>query len=204
MKPPYIVELMLEGLIRDPKQRDALLGDLAEEWVRRATVRGENAANRWYCWQAVRALPHLARDASRQARWTTILLGVVLLPLLRWATLLLGFGTSAVVVYPLARLGVDPAINSVVWAVGSLWSFAGGMIVARVFSRSPMPAAVVFAFVSLITAVGVRDVVTMGLNPWYMLGDKLIAAPAALAGAIYVLHRRRRAMAQTNPLSAHG
>jgi hypothetical protein len=204
MNPPYLIELALEGLIRDPRQREALLGDLAEEWTKRASTHGGNAANRWYRWQALRALPHLVRDALRQTGWPAILLGIVVLPVLQWVTLVLGFITSIALVYPLAWLGVHPAINTVAWVLGTLWSFVAGMVVARVFPRSPMPAAFVLAFFALIVAVTPREGAMMALvTPWYLLGTKIVAPPATLLGTLYMLHRRRRATA-TNPLSARG
>jgi hypothetical protein len=205
MKHPYFIELVLEGLIRDPKQRDALLGDLAEEYRARATRGGGSAANRWYAWQAARAVPHLARDAFRQTGWPAILVGIVVLSALQWATLILGFFTSLALVYPLAWLGVNPAIATIAWALGSLWSFVGGMIVARVFPRSPVPAAVVLAFFALIVAITPREGVEMSLvRPWYLLGTKIVGPSATLMGVLYMLHRRRRNPTATNPLPARG
>ncbi|HEX7242371.1 MAG TPA: permease prefix domain 2-containing transporter, partial [Longimicrobiaceae bacterium] len=57
--PPRTAERLLEALGAEPELRDALLGDLAEDFATRAADQGERAARRRYWREALRAAPYL-------------------------------------------------------------------------------------------------------------------------------------------------
>jgi hypothetical protein len=60
-RPPFAERLLL-GFLSDPALRDAILGDLTEEWRTRITRDGRMAAGLWYWGQALRTMPYLLRD----------------------------------------------------------------------------------------------------------------------------------------------
>lgn len=66
---PRAAERLLEGLGADAEYREALLGDLAEEYATRLAYDGPGAARRWYRREALRVAPHLLRDWTRRLRW---------------------------------------------------------------------------------------------------------------------------------------
>ena len=66
--PPRTIERLLAGLGAKPDFRNAVLGDLAEEFASRVEADGIESATRWYRREAVRAVPHLLRSWLRGAR----------------------------------------------------------------------------------------------------------------------------------------
>jgi DNA-binding transcriptional LysR family regulator len=59
---PRRAELILEALGADTDFRDAVIGDLAEEFALRASWDGPLAARRWYYRESLRVAPYLLRD----------------------------------------------------------------------------------------------------------------------------------------------
>ena len=59
---PQRIERLLYQLGAEPKFRDDVIGDLAEEFELRARLYGVDAARRWYCREAARTAPHLLRN----------------------------------------------------------------------------------------------------------------------------------------------
>ncbi len=59
MKPPSVARLLLRLL--PPRDRDAILGDLAEEFTHICRVRGQRTATRWYWRQALASVPPAIR-----------------------------------------------------------------------------------------------------------------------------------------------
>ena len=66
--PPPRAEALLEALGAEHGYRDAVIGDLAEEFQARAERDGERAARWWYYGEAVRSVPTLARSWGRSLR----------------------------------------------------------------------------------------------------------------------------------------
>jgi hypothetical protein len=66
--PPPRAEALLEALGAEHGYRDAVIGDLAEEFQVRAERDGERAARWWYYGEAVRSVPTLARSWGRSLR----------------------------------------------------------------------------------------------------------------------------------------
>lgn len=61
--PPHTIELLLASLGADADLRDAVIGDLAEDFADRVKRDGVGAARRWYYREAMRATPHLAYNS---------------------------------------------------------------------------------------------------------------------------------------------
>lgn len=66
--PPLTVERLLEGLSAKTDFRDGIIGDLAEEYAKRAESEGIAAARRWYYRESLRAAPHLLLHWVRSLR----------------------------------------------------------------------------------------------------------------------------------------
>lgn len=73
--PPRLPSTLLSA-IAQADQRDALLGDLHEEYLLRAAVSPQVAA-RWYWSQAVRSAIPLVRTRARRARWWSTLAAAI-------------------------------------------------------------------------------------------------------------------------------
>jgi hypothetical protein len=69
---PRRAERLLETLGADTEFRDAVIGDLAEEYEIRVRWDGAKVARRWYYGEAVRVTPWLLRDWLRGLRWKHI------------------------------------------------------------------------------------------------------------------------------------
>jgi hypothetical protein len=97
---------VLHGLGAHPAFADAVLGDLAEERVRREAEHGAVAARCWYAREAFRSAPHLLGNAVRhggprgRARVVAVLAALALVPTAALIAFLLRNG-------PPARLVVD-------------------------------------------------------------------------------------------------
>lgn len=70
--PPRTPELLLETLGADVALRDAVVGDLAEEYAWIADAVDERTARRWYWREALRAVPLLAGSAVRRLTWSDV------------------------------------------------------------------------------------------------------------------------------------
>ena len=150
---PRRMERLLESFGADTEFRDAVIGDLAEEFAIRASEDGVHAARRWYRREALRVAPYLVRDWWRglrgKDRWyyarTVVLSGVALY--------LFDLGTR------LAMYAIDPGLRSVWDALREfgdaglflfpvlmlVWTLVdgvfGGYIAARIGRRAPLTSA---------------------------------------------------------------
>jgi hypothetical protein len=70
-RPPWLATRLVAAVLR-ADERDALLGDLCEEFVLRASG-SPQAAARWYWNQAIRSVPVLLGSRSRRGRWISTL-----------------------------------------------------------------------------------------------------------------------------------
>lgn len=64
--PPRFTERLLMSLGAEPRYREAVLGDLAEEFTIRVEEQGVGVARRWYRREALRTAPHLLANWARQ------------------------------------------------------------------------------------------------------------------------------------------
>jgi hypothetical protein len=154
---PRISQAFLESLCPRSAFRDAVLGDLAEEFVFRAERDGLSAARRWYYRETLRATPYLLRDWVRTARtvdigsiivWTigTFIIGEVLRRFLMAAGVVVAWGTvpdSFGMLYAAWRdVMLDrPTIATVVQVLAWIAPVAGGYLTALANPRAPLTTA---------------------------------------------------------------
>lgn len=112
-------ERLLHGLGAHPAFADAVLGDLAEEGVRRKAEGGTVAAGWWYGREAFRSTPHLLWNAVRhggprgRARAAAVLAAVALVPIAALIALLLRNGQPASLVIGTGDVDDGFIVNSV-------------------------------------------------------------------------------------------
>jgi hypothetical protein len=94
-QPPRVPERLLDGLSGRTPFSEGVIGDLAEEFARRAARDSAGSARRWYYRESMRTIPHLLRDWIRNAGWretADIAASVVVV----WMTLV-GLGHAAAI-----------------------------------------------------------------------------------------------------------
>lgn len=154
--PPRALESILKGLGADPYLGDVVLGDLAEEFTERAAFDGADEARRWYRSEALRAVPHLLRNAFGRLRVGDVprLIGNALLA---WLALIpVGLTIYVVLSIVLRVLGLDWTLRAapqdvgfVAFAVLSMpvAGLAGGYIAAWLNARAPLIGSLAFGVV---------------------------------------------------------
>ena len=193
---PRRMERLLESFGADTEFRDAVIGDLAEEFAIRAKEDGARAARRWYRREALRVAPYLVRDWWRglQGRdaWyfaRTITLSSVLLYVFERATRLVMYG-------------IDPGLRSLWEAMSELgdaglilyaalmlvWTLAdgvfGGYVAARLGRRAPLTSALALAAAWMAIMVGVATQSTGILLMFRILNTITIATGIILGGVL--------------------
>ena len=169
---PRRMEQLLEALGADTEFRDAVLGDLAEEFAIRASADGEDAARSWYYSESLRVAPYLVRDWWRSLRGGDVarFAGIVLLSS---AALNVFEVVTRVVVFALpgfgslwdTLLGWGIAGPLLFQAIMLLWTFVdgmfGGYVAARLGSRAPLTGALAlgaaFGIFMLLTTILLVD-----------------------------------------------
>lgn len=207
--PPRVAESLLEALGADADYRDAVMGDLAEEFQARALRDGANAARSWYVREAVYAVPALLRSAVRgvRARDFRHLAGLALT-----AFVLSRFvgGFVLVLAYRLlssADVGVmnDGAsvwvLLALKWSLGLTSVVLGGYIAAWLHEGAPLMAAMVLGLLWVMTGVAVSVIlVATGAfpesmpaisNPWLQLANAaMLIIGTTLGGILRVVSSR--------------
>jgi hypothetical protein len=155
--PPRTAERLLEALGAQPGFRDAVLGDLAEEYAIHAAREGVGRARRWYYHEALRATPHLLRDWTRHlsVRDAGHVAGAVLasylgtLLLVGIAVALLAYGARDVL-----GVSLDDAVQrlpagaiAVALILGTRGAMLGGYIAAALGARAPLVSAAALGLV---------------------------------------------------------
>jgi hypothetical protein len=178
MQPPRSAERVLESLGANADLHDAVLGDLAEEFATRVEWDGASAARRWYYAQAVRAIPFLLRSWLRQAQRGDLsrLFGIVATSYI--GLLLIGGAVGVVGAAVMSMFGTpsfdfrnriqtgDPAIFTVLLAVGLTNSMLGGYIAAWIDDKTPLISALSFGV--FWAAVQIVLPMITGVGPyWY-------------------------------------
>jgi hypothetical protein len=164
--PPRALESLLKGLGADPYLSDVVLGDLEEEFTERAAFDGEAEARRWYTGEALRAVPHLLRNAFGRLRVGDIprLIGNALFA---WLALIpVGLTLYVLVALVLRSFGLNWTLRSspqdvafVAFAMLSMpvGGFVGGYIAAWRNARAPLIGSlaygVVLTCINLITGL---------------------------------------------------
>ena len=189
---PQLAERLLEALGADTEFREAVIGDLAEEFELRVGWDGARAARRWYYREGLRIAPYLVRDWWRRLRGRDVArLGGVF------------------VVSSLAMLVLDKLLRLAVWSgVGMiagrdafsglsdvglfvlaglmfLWTVvdgaAAGYIAARLGRRAPLPTVVVVAAGLGLLGVLLQSAAVPG---WFRALNTAMVVTGVLSGGI--------------------
>jgi hypothetical protein len=210
--PPRVAESLLEALGADADYRDAVMGDLAEEFSARALRDGADAARSWYVREAMYAVPALLRSAVRgvRARKFMHLAGLALT-----AFVLSRFvgGFVLMLAYRLLLSAHVVVVNDGaggMWALLALkWSMAfasvvlGGYIAAWLHERAPLVAALVLGVLWAMTGVAVSAVLVAtgafpdripGIaDPWLQFANAMmLIVGTTLGGVLRVVSYRLR------------
>lgn len=189
--PPAITECAVGALITDPAQREAVLGDLAEEFAARCDEQGMAHARRWYRGQAVRSAPSFVSaywwpaPAARRRRLGALLLsvagGYLTFQLLHQAAQF----AAGLLLASTGHPGVGWAFIACSLAAGAGCAMLGGSVAARALPDAPLAAALTLAVSGGALAV-TGMVINGGVAPlWYWGGLQLFLLPlGACAGGV--------------------
>jgi hypothetical protein len=199
MNPPRTVEALLEALGADTQYRDAVLGDLAEEFASRAERDGEDNARGWYRHEAMRAVPHLLRSGWHRARRRGIghLLGVMITAYT--GVFIIGIVGLGIVGGTLRVLGLvhvpehlpiaNPLFQGSMIVLGTLSATTGGYLAAWLDEDAPLLTAFAFGIMwSALEALGLM--ITGGLSLWCRMAVPVaILVGTSCGGALRVRRR---------------
>lgn len=194
IKPPHLVEALLEALGAEPRYRENVLGDLAEEFASRAEHDGVDRAREWYRGEALRATPHLLRSGWRGARHRGLghLLGICLAAFtgLFIVEIVIGgivFGTLRALGLwhaPLRLSAAGPLWQASIIVLGSVTATLGGYLAAWLGNDAPLFTAFAFG-VAWSSAEAVGLAITGGVLPlWYRLSVPIVLLVGTTAGGI--------------------
>jgi hypothetical protein len=192
--PPRLPLCILSALGARAEFRDAVLGDIAEEYHVRAGMQGGHAARAWYVREACRAVPCLIRDGVRHLGVGGIA-HVITAALKAYASIVV----VGVVLFPLAKLlrhsTIMPvAVTAVV--VGLTVSLLGGYLAARFGRRAPLLSSVALGvFWAVVYAAALlvllERVTQLAVPTWYNIaGPAIILTGTALGGICRVARQR--------------
>jgi hypothetical protein len=193
--PPLLAELILAELAGDRDTRDAVLGDLAEEYHSRCAEAGPSAAARWYWAAALASAPPLAGTALRRAGLAAWARGI--------AAVLAGLA-ALIGLFLVADIGVRRLIEAagmardeggamvVSLAVGAACAVAAGWVAAAVGRRAPFASAASLGTVFLILNVTALARGAAQGPRWYWLAFGLTACSGAVAGGLLRLRQEAR------------
>lgn len=195
-QPPRSIERVIESFGTDKDFRDAVVGDLAEEFASRAVYDGERDARRWYYREATRVIPALLRNWVREARFRDVTrqIGIamsaytcMLIPSVMVAATVYAFASALHVSSPLdLRDGIQrgsPAVVLLALALTCVTSMFGGYIAAWLDRRAPIVGALGFGvtFATVQVVAGFFD----GRAPiWYRMVVPALFAAGAFAGGL--------------------
>lgn len=206
--PPQLAQHLLGALGAHADTRDAILGDLHELFVARATRDGASAARRWYWREALRSAPHLMVRGMRGqalhaikrtataiafAYLSMLVLGTVVSGALRgllWAT---GFATAAVV----APRQISWVALALMLATGALQGIIGGALAAYFDRHAPLRTSLAMATLwSVSLAIGYALFMAGGLAMWFIVSAPVVAfLGTTTGGLLYVRHSQGTAAA---------
>jgi hypothetical protein len=179
---PSPVASWLLGRVLPERDRDAVLGDLFEEYALRARSAKPSTVSRWYWGQVCRSIPRMVWRRVREGQWLRTI-GVAAGAYIASGTIEF-IGTAAIsrVFAPSARL---LTVLSLVFGLATI--MLGGYFAARIRAE----AATALAGIVMI-AVLILIVTKSGSAPiWYGLAFLIVGPLAALAGGTLYLRRRR-------------
>jgi hypothetical protein len=198
--PPRTTERLLAGLGAKPDFRNAVLGDLAEEFASRVDTDGIESATRWYRREAARAVPHLLGSWLRGVRLGDVghIAGVIATA---YTGMVITFGILGGAIIGVVRtLGyqgdllpslpilASTAFLSCMMLFGGVWGAVAGYLSAWLDSRAPLVTAATFGALILLAQFVARHVFGGPLlapyPTWYLTGAPFLAFVGTIVGGI--------------------
>jgi hypothetical protein len=192
--PPAVPTALVAALISDPRLREAVIGDLAEDY-RLAAATSKRAATLWYWSQLVRSAIPLAFLSYIGTGWRGWMR-------LGWA-ILAGYASLATLVilsdlilgWLLPHAAGDLAMPVASLAIGVLCAIAGGYVAAWAGGRAPIAAALALGLAATLLSAASLVWGGDGTPVWYQIGLMVIVLPSVTAGACvraWLLTRRNK------------
>ncbi|MEO7086718.1 MAG: hypothetical protein ABI442_17005 [Gemmatimonadaceae bacterium] len=210
---PQRTERLLQSLGADPDFRDAVLGDLAEEFAIRAVWDGERAARWWYRRESVRVAPHLLRNwlgrtparglvriaAAITAGWSSIFaLEVVIV---QGIAPVFGIPIEGRLLAVTSRTPLEAFALSVLFVV---WTHCDGVlagfVAAKVSPRSPLVGALAFTIVCGAAMVAGNFILPHGSVPlaFRLFNTLALVTGSVVGGLLASLGKNRRSRVASN------
>jgi len=195
VEPPALAEGLVAGLIADAGLREAVLGDMAEEFADLRDRAGRQRASRWYWWQAVGAVPSLVRSSFSSPLVTVGVIAGALVAYVATAALIVASNVvwSRVLVRRFFVYGSDDACAAFAvlsLAGAALWSGAVTYAWNRHSGRAPLARALTLCGILVIIGAAWMGA-GRGSSPlWYRIALHLAAAVASLVSAFMLVERR--------------
>jgi hypothetical protein len=182
-------ELLLGALGADAEFRDAIIGDLAEEFAIRVGWDGHSAARRWYYRECMRVAPYLLRDWWRTLGWSD---GVRLASVVLWSSLSVavfeGFlqrGVRSLVMLSEGRALESFPVTAGFAAFMLSWTLVdgtfAGYLSAGLGRRAPVPSALVVGLVTICVMMWSGRHVTPS---WLLAANVTTMLAGAIVGAV--------------------
>lgn len=205
--PPRTIERLLAGLGAKPDFRNAVLGDLSEEFASRSEADGVESATRWYRREAIRAVPHLLGSWLRGARFGDIkhIAGVIAAAYTGMLVLMLVLGGMLIGVVraigyggPLLPLSIveSTAILSCMMVFALLLGGVAGFLAAWLDSRAPLVTSATFGTLMLLVAFVAQHAlsgpVPTRFPAWYLTGAPIFEFIGAIAGGVLCVRASSR------------
>lgn len=194
--PPMLPEIIIVELTPDASIRDAVLGDLEEEFHARCAAAGSAAAASWYWKAALSSAPPLALASLRRAglaSWAWSILGV-LVGLAALMTLLLLVSNGWTYLTEATRAAADSVASLLVSiALGTACAAAAGWLAAGIGRRARLVSAVALGmlFLALNLAAVARGSSQEPLWYWVTFGVAVLVG-STVGGLIHPRSRIRR------------
>lgn len=195
---PHAAELILQALGAETDFRDAVIGDLAEEFALRVRFDGPVAARRWYYRESTRVAPYLLRDWCRNLRWSTVayfanvvswsLVSVVALELVLWRSVrgFVRFLQGA----PLDAFPLSAGFTALMLSWTLVNGAFAGYVAARIGRRAPLPSALLLG----VTLPGLMIWSGLHMVPsWFLTANVTAMIAGTIAGGVVrvcTLHAR--------------
>jgi hypothetical protein len=188
---PPALAVWLVDLFASPREADALLGDLREEFAEVAARDGVTRARAWYWRHALRSMLHLAAGSIVQQPWRWAAVGILGL-LTTWP---LAWGTRWIAEQMVIHWPVYYYVSArVFWDAAGLAPLALTGFVVSLSRQRPMAAALA-VLAAMLLVIGVIEPILMtivdpqprrtpGFFAMRAIGALAFWGPAVLAGAV--------------------
>jgi hypothetical protein len=158
--------------------RDALIGDLMEEYARRASPTSSSAALQWYLRQICTSILPMLGTRLRRATWLATL-GVGLISYFAVAAL-----------QPFVRRAISSSFANGYFAADLIAIFTTIVIIGFLAERLRRRASIVLGLMLLLTLILMTVSSTSDVSVWYRIAYFVAVPAAALLGSILPSFRR--------------